>query len=326
MTEFAGDRIDVVVHRRIAEADGVVGLELRHAGGAPLPPWTPGAHVDLILPSGLVRQYSLCGDVTDRGHYRIAVLRDARSRGGSIEIHDTITTQQELQIRGPRNHFALSPAAQYLFIAGGIGITPILPMIRHVESEGIPWTLAYGGRSLSSMAFVDEVRSTRGGSVHIVAQDRCGLLDLDRLFADASPAAEVYCCGPEALLQAVLDRSVADVPARPVHLERFGAAPDANLTDNANHAANHEFIVELKRSGRWLTVPPNRTLLDVVRETNPDVSFSCEEGYCGSCETGVIEGIPDHRDTLLSKEEREAGRSMMICVSRSKTRRLVLDL
>ncbi len=326
MSEIADDRLDVVVHRRITEADGVVSLELRDAHGATLPPWTPGAHVDLILPSGLVRQYSLCGDVADHGQYRIAVLRDSRSRGGSIEIHDTITAQQKMQIRSPRNHFVLSPAAEYLFIAGGIGITPILPMIRQAATENIPWTLAYGGRSLSSMAFVDEVRSTRGGIVHIVPQDRCGMLDLDHLFADTSLAAEIYCCGPEALLQAVQNQSAAAVPARTVHLERFGAAPDATPTINLTDDANHEFVVELQRSGRQLTVPPNRTLLDVVREAHPDINFSCEEGYCGSCETGVIEGIPDHRDTLLSKQEREAGRSMMICVSRSKTRRLVLDL
>ena len=310
---------DVRVTAKEYKADGVVALTLRAVDGTPLPAWTPGAHVDLILADGAPnRQYSLCGDVADLGAYRLGILRDPDGGGGSRHVHDRLTVGDVVRVRGPRNNFALVPAPRYLFIAGGIGITPILPMIAAAEAAGAEWRLVYGGRTRASMAFLDEL-AAHGDRVTVCPQDETGLLDLATLLGTPEPDTLVYCCGPEPLLAAVEDRCAA-WPSRALHLERFSARPmGAPVRAEA-------FDVELVRSGLTLTVPPQRSILDVVEAAGIGVLSSCAEGTCGTCETGVLDGLPDHRDSVLTADERAANDCMLICVSRSCTARLVLDL
>ncbi len=308
------------------EADDVVSIQLVNADGSQLPSWSPGAHVDLVLSSGLMRQYSLCGDPADRSSLTVAVLREADGRGGSVEVHDTVVVGSTLDVRGPRNHFKLRPADEYLLIAGGIGITPILTMARQLAADGTPFRLLYGGRSRRTMAFVNQL-SALGSAIEVVPEDEAGLLDLDAALRNVSPSAHVYCCGPEGLLRA-LDAAGA-ARGLPVHVERFAAqgstgaaTPESAIAD----AAGDTFDVELRRSGATVQVGPDRTILDAVRDVIPDVGASCEEGFCGACETRVLEGIPDHRDEVLDDEERASNTAMMICVGRSLSKRLVLDL
>lgn len=312
------------------EAEGVVSVELGTVDGSPAPTWTPGGHIDLVLPSGLVRQYSLCGQPGDRTGLTVAVLREADGRGGSREVHETQLVGRTVQICGPRNHFRLGEAEAYLLIAGGIGITPLLAMARELDARGATWRMVYGGRSRATMAFLDELTGSGGlgGTVTIVPEDEAGLPDVAGILDEAAPGAEVYCCGPEGLIGAVeaagADRGV------PVHVERFasGAAPAVADADAAAVQGLPEgsFRVELRASGITVDVAAGRSILETVRERLPEVVSSCEEGYCGSCETRVLAGEPDHRDQVLDEDEREAGESMMICVGRSRTDPLVLDL
>lgn len=305
---------ELVVDRRESAADGVLALTLRHPLGEQLPAWEPGAHIDVVLGPELERQYSLCGDPADRTAWRIAVLREPDGRGGSAHVHEELGQGAKVRVRGPRNHFALRPAPRYRFVAGGIGITPILPMLAAAESAGAEWTLLYGGRTRNSLAFTQEL-SRYGDRVTVAPQDETGLLDLASVLDDVPEGTLVYCCGPGPLLDAVEARC----PAGVLHVERF--APKEQET-----GANTAFEVELAQSGRTLTVPADVSVLDAVRATGVEVLFSCTEGTCGTCETDVLEGTPDHRDSVLTDEEREAGETMMICVSRCRGKRLVLDL
>jgi ferredoxin-NADP reductase len=302
------------------EADGVLSLRLEDPDGLDLLPWEPGAHVDLRLPSGLVRQYSLCGHPDETGAYTVAVLREAAGRGGSAEIHDVALAGRELTIRGPRNRFPLVDAPEYLFVAGGIGITPILSMIREVAARDVPWTLHYGGRSLKSMAFREVLSEIGGDRVHFVPEDEAGRLRLDEILPGVRETTVIYTCGPAGLIAAIQERAGA---TGALHVERFSAPAD----DAAMPPVDTDvFEVELASNGQVLEVPPGRSILDAVRDVRPEVMSSCEEGFCGTCETKVLAGIPEHRDTILTAAERERGASMMICVGRSRSPRLVLDL
>ena len=305
---------ELVVDRRDSAADGVLALTLRHPLGEQLPQWEPGAHIDVVLGPGLERQYSLCGDPADRTAWRIAVLREPTGRGGSAHVHEQLGQGDKVGVRGPRNHFALRPAPRYRFIAGGIGITPILPMLAAAEAEGAEWTLLYGGRTRESMAFTEEL-SRYGDRVTVAPQDETGLLDLPSVLDGVPEGTLVYCCGPGPLLDAVEERC----PAGLLHVERF--------TPKEQPAAeNTEFEVELAQTGTTVTVAPDVSVLDAVRASGVEVLFSCTEGTCGTCETDVLDGTPDHRDSVLTDEEREAGETMMICVSRCRGKKLVLDL
>ncbi|QIY74866.1 2Fe-2S iron-sulfur cluster-binding protein [Streptomyces sp. RLB1-33] len=306
--------VELVVDRREFVAAGVLSLTLRHPLGEELPAWEPGAHIDVVLGVGLERQYSLCGDPADGRAWRIAVLRDADGRGGSSYVHEQLGAGDKVRVRGPRNHFALAPAARYRFVAGGIGITPILPMLAAAEAAGTEWTLLYGGRTRDSMAFTGELERY-GDRVTVAPQDECGLLELDSVLTGVPEGTLVYCCGPGPLLDAVEARC----PAGLLRVERF--QPKVQET-----GADGEFEVELARSGHTLTVPADVSVLDTVRGAGVEVLFSCTEGTCGTCETDVLEGTPDHRDSVLTDEEREAGETMLICVSRCLGKRLVLDL
>ncbi|MGA5758934.1 PDR/VanB family oxidoreductase [Nonomuraea bangladeshensis] len=305
----------VVVQAREQVAEGVVAIELCDPSGEELPVWTPGAHIDLVLDGGgLVRQYSLCGDPADRTTWRIAVLREPDGRGGSAYVHDELHLGATIFTRGPRNNFPLHSAARYLFIAGGIGITPILPMITAVE--GAEWRLAYGGRTAASMAFAGDLRATHGDRVLLWPQDEHGLLDLDTLLAEEPMDTLVYCCGPAPLLEAVEARCAN----RPLHMERF------TPKDTGEPVMNGAFEVELTASGLTLMVPPGRSILEVVEEAGVHVLTSCREGTCGTCETSVLAGVVDHRDSLLTPEEQAANDVMFVCVSRAACPKLVLEL
>ncbi|SDK04197.1 PDR/VanB family oxidoreductase [Streptomyces indicus] len=292
-------------------AEGVVQLRLH---GQDLPPWEPGAHLELTLPSGLVRQYSLCGDPADRTAYTLATRLVEDGRGGSREVHEELRPGMRLRVRGPRNRFPLKPSSAYVFVAGGIGITPILPMLRAAEASGADWRILYCGRSRASMPYLDEVEKAAGPDrLTVVAEDESGRPDLAALLAEVPRAAAVYCCGPAPLMDAVAEVLPAGCT---LHRERFTAA--------AAVEGDEPFEVELRRSGRTVTVAADESVLTAVRRELPATAYSCEQGFCGTCQQRVLAGEIEHRDELLTDVEREG--SMLICVSRARGGRLVLDL
>ncbi|MGW7053511.1 PDR/VanB family oxidoreductase [Streptomyces sp. NPDC054887] len=311
--------LDLTLVRKEPLAEGVVRLSLAHPFGERLPAWSPGAHVDLVLGPDLVRQYSLCGDPWDTSLLQVAVLREPRSRGGSLAVHDTLAEGDTVRVRGPRNHFPLVDAPHYLFIAGGIGITPLLPMIAAAERRGADWRLVYGGRSRATMAFAGQLAEHHPRRVALHPQDETGLLDLDGLLGSPAPGTLVYCCGPEPLLDAV-ERRCAAWPEGTLHMERF------TPKSREDEAPSASFEVELSRSGITVTVPPDKTVLQTVEEAGVQILSSCQEGTCGTCETPVVEGVVDHRDSLLTPAEQARNDTMFICVSRAACPRLVLDL
>ncbi len=312
---------EAVVAAKDDVSDGVCTLTLRPTSGMPFPTWQPGSHIDLVVPgvTGVKsRQYSLSGDPADPATYRLGILREPLSRGTSEYVHAGLTAGDIVRVVGPRNHFRLVDSPRYVFVAGGIGITPILPMIREAQARGADWHLTYGGRTRASMAFLDELLAY-GDRVTIAPQDEVGLLDLPAILGAPHEDTKIYCCGPGPLLDAVEIASL-DWPRGTLHTERFAAKP---LTEPVRSDA---FEVELRASGRTITVRPDVSVLDAIAEAGVPTVSSCNEGTCGTCETTVLEGIPDHRDSVLEDTEREANDCMMICVSRSCTAKLVLDL
>ncbi|MEU8887526.1 PDR/VanB family oxidoreductase [Streptomyces sp. NPDC048442] len=327
------DDLELVVDETQSVADGVLALTLRAPSGTELPAWEPGAHIDLVLTQDLIRPYSLCGDPADRRTWRIAVLNEPAGRGGSAYVHRKLTPGSKVAVRGPRNHFPLHPAARYRFVAGGIGITPLLPMLAAAEAAGADWTLLYGGRTRQSMAYVSELTERYGsGRIRIAPQDECGHLDLSTALADPAPGTLVYCCGPAPLLDAVTAHCADTRPPTALHLERFRPKePEWESEWESECGSESEVPLEsfelvLDRSARTLTVEPGVSVLQAVRSAGVEVLYSCTEGTCGTCETEVLEGVPDHRDSVLTDEERAANETMLICVSRCKGSRLVLDL
>lgn len=312
---------ELLVLSRDEIADGIVTVTLQAAAGDELPAWSPGAHIDLIMTDDLVRQYSLCSSPGDPTSWRIGVLLDPESRGGSAYVHDSLHPGVTARVRGPRNHFALQPAARYQFIAGGIGITPILPMIEAAEAAGADWSLLYGGRELASMGFLPELAQF-GDRVTVWPQDEDGLLDLPSVLGESRDNTLIYCCGPGPLLDAV-EAASAHFPAGSLHIERFTAKEISS--DDVEGALDH-FTVECRQSGVTVEIGPCDSILAVLREAGISMPSSCSEGICGTCESAVLDGIPDHRDSVLTDEEKAVNDAMMPCVSRSLTQRLVLDL
>jgi ferredoxin-NADP reductase len=310
---------DVVVEAVAQEAQDVVSLTLVPASGGSLPTWEPGAHVDVLIPPGLERQYSLCGDPADCGRWRLAALREREGRGGSEWLHTQVRPGQSLTLRGPRNHFELVDARSYLFIAGGIGITPLVPMIRHASSAGREWKLVYGGRRRASMAFVDELEAHDAGRITLWPEDRHGLLELDALLDTPTRGGAVYCCGPEGLIAAVEARCRRWPPGS-LHVERFAPRP---IDEEAIDAS---FDVIVASTGRAVPVAGDQSIVDALGSAGIEIETSCREGTCGTCETGVLEGMPDHRDSVLTPDERAANDTMMLCCSRALTPQLILDL
>ena len=309
---------ELVVESAEPVAQDVVALTLVDPGGNQLPPWTPGAHVDLMFGADLVRQYSLCSSPSDSRTIRIGVLKAPDSRGGSVLVHD-LRPGSTVRVRGPRNHFPLVSSPRYLFVAGGIGITPMLAMMADATAAGADWNLFYGGRSRASMAFLDEV-AQYGDRVTLVPQDEVGMIDLDAILGSPRPDTLVYCCGPEPLLGAVEQRCQRWPPGS-LHLERFAAK-----VADAPADGERPFELVLARSGLTLQVPPDRSVFDVVQSAGVAVLGSCHEGICGTCEQVVLDGLVDHRDSILSEDEQLQNESMMICVSRCRSDRLTLDL
>jgi ferredoxin-NADP reductase len=304
---------ELVVESRTAECDEVLSLRLTAADGDPLPRWLPGAHLRITLPSGQVRHYSLCGRVTDRGGYTIAVRRIPDGGGGSAEIHESVLPGSVLRAVGPRNGFWFGAEPAVLFIAGGIGITPLLPMAREAAARGLDWRLVYAGRSRSSMPFRTQVTELDPARTVILADDETGVPDCADLVSRGAPGAAVYCCGPPAMLDGVR-RAAGE---RGFHFERFTPAPIAD---------GQRFTLELARSGAILEVPPDRSALDVLRDRDPMTPYSCRQGFCGLCRQRVLDGRVEHRDLRLTDIERAAG-DMLVCVSRAREREtLILDL
>lgn len=300
----------MIVGERREVADGVVSLTLARADGGPLPAWSPGAHVELALDNGLTRPYSLCSDPRDPRTWRIGVRRAPESRGGSRFVVDKLHGGDTVEVGEPRNHFRLDPAPGYVFVAGGIGITPILPMVAEAQRSGARWTLLYGGRDRASMPFLDEL-ARHGDRVTLVPQDEAGLPDLDGPLATSRPGTLVYACGPGPLLDAVGART-GHWPAGSLRVERFTPpAVDPVAVDEA-------FEVEFALSGVTATVPAGTSILSAAEGVGIAADWSCREGACGSCETPLLSGRAEHRDVLLTEEERQEQSTLMICVSRAE--------
>jgi len=301
-----------VITKRQLVAPDVVALTLADPDGGLLPSWTPGGHIDVQLPSGRRRQYSLCGPPGRRTDYRIAVRRIADGGGGSIEMHDAFDVGDTCVFEGPRNAFYLGTAERdVLFVIGGIGVTPILPMMHAAAQRRIGWRAIYAGRSREYMPFLDEVMSLAPERVTVWADDEHGrFAGVDDLLAGAGPTTAVYVCGPTPMLEAVrvARNEFADAP---LHYERFSPPP---VVDGV------PFELELARSRRVLSVPANRSALDVMRDLDPTTPYSCQQGFCGTCKVKVLAGQVDHRGRVVIGDD-----EMVVCVSRAKGDRVVID-
>jgi tetrachlorobenzoquinone reductase len=316
-------KIRVVVQRRSVEATNVVRLDLRAIDNAALlPAFTPGAHIDLFLPNGLTRQYSLLNDSVRSDRYEIAVLNTATSRGGSACVHADLRPGSELDISPPRNNFPLrDDFGHYVFVAGGIGITPILSMIRYCQRHSLSWRLLYLARSRAHAAFLTDLADLGADRVRFHFDDEAGCLyDFRGGDFDFAAGTSIYCCGPQPVMQSVT-AFAADRPGTRAYFEWF--TPPA---DGPQEVPDTAFDVKLASADQVLHIPVGRTILEVLEENDVSVPCSCREGMCRTCETRVLAGIPDHRDYVLSNSEQAGGKTMMICVSRSKTSLLVLDL
>lgn len=312
----------VVVQAVTQAASGIVRLRLASRDGKPLPRWSPGSHVDVVCgDTGISRQYSLCGDPDETAVYEIAVLRETESRGGSCWIHDSVKVGDTLHLRGPRNHFRLDETARKLvFIAGGIGITPISAMARRAKALGMDYQLHYSGRSRASMALLDELAAAHGDRLHVYVRDEGRRNDFPALLGKPEPDTQIYACGPLPMLDALRECTAA-WPEDALRMEHFQSS-----LGTLDPSKEHAFDVELKDSGITLTVPADQTLLAALRGANIDVQSDCEEGLCGSCEVRVLAGEVDHRDVVLTRSEKEANTKMMSCCSRARGKRLVLEL
>jgi len=303
------------------EAPGIMSIELVPPRGERFPSFEPGAHIDLHLSSGLLRSYSLLNPGGETERYVVGVQIDPKGRGGSRFIHENFRVGMSVGLSAPRNLFALDEtAAHSVLIAGGIGITPILCMYRRLVELGRPVRMLYCARSAEHAAFLDELRGFGGAlDLHFDAEHGGRPADLKAYLAEVHADAHVYCCGPAPMLDA-FDQACEAVGIANRHVERFAAAPQAEP------AASHGYQVELARSKRQLEVAAGQSLLDTLLAAGVQVDHSCMEGICGSCETRVLSGCPDHRDSVLSASERATNQVMMICVSGCKGEKLVLDL
>ena len=303
--------LTVTDRRIVAHDQNVVALTLAAADGSDLPPWHPGAHLDIGLPSGRVRQYSLCGETGLRNSYRIAVRRIPGGGGGSVEVHDALPVGSTVRTSGPRNAFPLSvpgygsPASRIRFVAGGIGITPILPMLALVDRLGVDWSMIYVGRSAESMPFLDELRSF-GDRVRVRTDDIAGVPSADDLLGECLDGTTVYACGPAPMLTLVRDRLIGRANVE-LHFERFAAAPVLD---------GEEFTATIASSGQIVTVGADETLLAALRRSGVATAYSCQQGFCGTCRTRVLDGAVQHRDALLTAAERDSA-MMLPCVSRA---------
>jgi vanillate O-demethylase ferredoxin subunit len=315
--------ISVQVLRKTQEATGIFSYELARADGAPLPAFSAGSHIDVQVPGGLSRQYSLCNDATERHRYRIAVLRDPASRGGSVAMHDALKEGDTLQISEPRNHFPLVHAGRTLLFAGGIGVTPLLSMAQRLHAIGADFTLHYCTRSADRTAFHDEIRASAfAGNVAFHFDDGAPgqKLDLPAVIAKPEPGTHLYVCGPTGFIDWVVQTaSRQGWPSDHVHLEYFGAAPQ-------DTAGDQPFTVKIASSGELYEIPADKTVTQALQEHGVEILVSCEQGVCGTCITRVLEGECDHRDLYFTDEEKAKNDQFTPCCSRAKSKLLVLDL
>ncbi|SEA68131.1 PDR/VanB family oxidoreductase [Paraburkholderia sartisoli] len=314
------------VARRHTEAEGIVSFELVSVDGGELPAFEAGAHIDVHIPGGLVRQYSLCNPPMERHRYQIAVLRDDASRGGSAGMHDAVHEGDEIQISAPRNHFAIAQGhVRHLLFAGGIGLTPLLCMAEQLSREGAAFSLHYCARSSARAAFVERIAGSRWADqvrCHFDDAGQAQRIDLDALLADPQPDLHLYVCGPQGFMNAVLDKARSlGWPADRLHYEYFAAAPA--LAANVDEAS---FDIRLARSGRVVPVQADQTVTQALAAAGVEVPVSCGQGICGTCLTRVLDGEPDHRDLYLSPDEQARNDQFLPCCSRAKSRMLVLDL
>jgi ferredoxin-NADP reductase len=292
--------------------------ELTRVDGKALPPYEPGAHIDVHLPNGLVRQYSLLEAEPDPARYTIAVKRDPASRGGSRCVHDELRVGRTLTISAPRNNFPLAEDARHVILfAGGIGITPIWCMVQRLAKLGRSWQLYYACRSRADMAFLQALEEMSSSQFHFDDESAGKFLDVAAIIADAPKDTHLYCCGPTPMLKA-FEAATASWPRAQIHVEYFTPKQEAPKTGG--------FVVELARSGREFVIPEGKTILQVLLDAGVDVDYSCELGICGACEQRVISGEPEHRDAILTEEEQASNTKVMICCAGCKSERLVLDL
>ncbi|WP_245335030.1 PDR/VanB family oxidoreductase [Bradyrhizobium mercantei] len=317
--------IEVLVKSVTNEAEGINAWELRRPDGGELPLFTAGAHLDLHLSNGMVRSYSLCNSQRELDRYVVAINRDPQSRGGSKFIHDTLKAGDKIKVSEPRNNFPLVEDARHVvFVAGGIGITPIYAMIQRLEELGRSWEIHYSARVRAMCAFRERLNALehqKPGRVHINFDQEPGgkVTDLRALISKLPEDVHLYCCGPNAMLRAFED-SARELgrPRENVHVEYFVAAEEA--------AVEGGFTVVLQRSGKSFVIPPGKTILDTLLDHNVDARYSCMQGVCGNCEVKVLDGIPDHRDSVLMPAEKASNKTMMICCSGAKSAKLVLDM
>ncbi len=300
------------------EAPDILSYELRPVDGTALPPFTAGAHIDLSLPNGLVRSYSLVNPQSERHRYVIAVQKDRGSRGGSNWVHERFRAGDLLVVNGPRNNFALEESAEKsVFIAGGIGITPILSMIVRLGAIGRDWELIYCSRTRAGTPFLETLGALPRVRFNFDQEPGGKMLDIAGAVRAAPANAHLYCCGPVPMLDA-FEKATKDLPRERVHVEYFTAKEQPALEGG--------FTVVLAKSKREVAVPPGKTILEALRDAGLDIPHSCTEGICGTCETRVLNGVPDHRDLILTEGERASNKTMMVCCSGSKSEKLVLDL
>lgn len=311
------------VHTLRHEADDIISVDLRPAPDVVFPAFAAGSHIDLHLPNGMVRSYSLCNNSQERHRYVVGVLKDRASRGGSRCVHEQLRVGMRITISEPRNLFALHEDATHsVLVAGGIGVTPVLCMARRLKDLGKSFEFLYFARSRKSAAFVTEIEALGVPVTWHFDDERGGPPDLKALLGKRPVTASehYYACGPAVMLDN-FEKTCAALGHANAHIERFTAVEVAAADD-----AKTTFTVELRRSGQMFEVTPDTTLHKRLIEIKADVPFSCEEGICGSCETKVLEGVPDHRDMVLTDAERAANKAMMVCVSGCKSDRLVLDI
>jgi vanillate monooxygenase ferredoxin subunit len=311
-----------VVSKKI-EAEDIASFELATADGAPLPAFSAGSHIDVQVPGGLTRQYSLCNDAAERHRYRIAVLRDPASRGGSTAMHDAVKAGDVLHISEPRNHFPLQHAKRSLLFAGGIGVTPLLCMAQRLAAIGADFVLHYCTRSVERTAFRTEIANSAFADrvrFHYDAGPPEQKLDLEADLGAPDPACRLYVCGPTGFIDYVVGMAkVKGWSADQIHLEYFGAAPKDSSGDSA-------FDVRVASSGKTYTVAAGQSVVQALLEHGVEILTSCEQGVCGTCITRVLEGEPDHRDLYFTDEEHAKNDQFTPCCSRAKSKILVLDL
>ena len=319
--------VKVAVKEQLTE--DVVGLTLVSVSGEQLPAWQPGAHIEMVLDTctdasgkadpenAMLRQYSLCSDQNDRSQWQVAVLREEGGRGGSLFIHNHLQQGDIIKVSEPRNHFPFKPREKCLFIAGGIGITPMLPMIQQANAEGIDWRLVYLSRERNRMSCLEKLTGYDQSRITLNGDKEDGYIDLPALLSHCDSDTSVYSCGPKPLLDA-LEEQAAQQSDWSLDIERFSAGP----IDSSGGA----FDVVINSTGQRIRIPEGESVLTVLRESGIKIPTSCGDGVCGSCETGVLSGIPDHRDAILSEEERADNDYMMLCVSRALSEELILDL